>query len=128
MQPHDSEEFFEFLLITERSYPHAVNAANKGFEDAKLTVRLVQQTFTDLAKESMHCLCLDCETPVNTTTNKPKAIALCLPMFPSGESNVLSCVVCERCAERIDLMDRMLDSLRKMCPSATLVEAARTKQ
>jgi hypothetical protein len=128
MPQHDDYEHYEFILITPRSYRYAVAAADKGYKDAQLTLTLVHKTYSALQKEPMECLCSDCRVLLDSEINRPTAFAVCIPMFPTADTDALSCAVCENCAERSDLFERMFEALREICPSATLVEAARTKQ
>jgi len=122
-------DHYEFLLITPQSYEIAIRAAARGFEDARLTVMLVNQAFSAMEKSPMECLCRDCKELLSVS-HRPTAFAICVPMFPKPKvlSHALSCAVCEKCASRPDLLERMLESLREICPSATLMEPQRTRQ
>jgi hypothetical protein len=79
-----------------------------------------------MVNNPMECLCLDCPTLLDNKDHVPQAFAVCLPMFPKVGSEAVVCGICEHCAERPDLLKRMVEALRDLCPSATFMQARGT--
>jgi len=116
-------ENYEFIIIDPPTYLKAQQAAKQGFKDAQLSLALIERTISAMAKNPIECVCLDCKTLMDDKSRVPRAFAVCIPMFPKAGSEAVSAAICESCVDRLDLKDRMFEALRKLCPSATLVEA-----
>jgi len=119
---------YEILLITPAMFPRAAAAAEQGFKDAQLAITLVERTLAAMQRASMECMCLDCRALLDPIINRPTAFALCIPLFPKDRDEAFVCPVCDVCVERSDLPERMLESLRDICPSATVVGPHRVMQ
>jgi len=119
---------YEFFIVDPPTYLKAKIAADKGFKDAQLTLIMIDRTLNAMRKSPMECLCSDCTTLMDNKDHIPKAFAVCIPMFPEAGCEAVSCAVCDVCVDRPDLHERMIDALRKLCPSATLVQATGPKQ
>jgi len=131
MLQHDDREPYEFILITPQSYCVAVSAAQRGYEDARVTLYLVHQTYSALKKESAECLCSDCKTLLDTKLNQPSAFAICIPMFlasKSGFFDTLASGLCDRCSQRSDLFECVAELMHEALPKVTLVDSNMTKQ
>jgi len=118
---------YEFFLVTREDFGKAMRLGQK-FKDAERIITLANISFRKMHTMPMECLCLDCDALLDDKANLPEAFALGLPMFPDDTTDAFVCAVCPNCVDRSDLFERMLESLREMCPNATLAHGNRTKQ
>lgn len=119
---------FEIFVIDIPALIEAKVAAMRGSKTEQTCVMAIEHTLAKMHKDSMECMCRDCVTLMDNKFTLVKAFAVCIPMFPVKGDDVIACAICDGCADRPDLLERMIEAMREICPSATLFEPQRMKQ
>jgi hypothetical protein len=119
---------FEIFLIDVPALIRARQAAAHGFKTEQTCVLVIEHTLQKMHKETMECMCRDCVTLMDNKFTTPKAFAVCIPMFPMPGDDAIACAICDGCADRPDLLERMVEAMRELLPDFSLAQPGERKQ